>query len=188
MFRNSVQIKIYRLSRLQWHRLQWESARVTLLAIPKPLLREMSWLQWQKCSYSDTSVAHFSQFWRVNESFKWELRHLDPNCRCIRGGHGLRVLLRARKVCQGANLVIHNEIWHGKTSRSQWLHSELVYALTVTVAYSDTFPIAGGCHCNRLDLYSERLTSWDTQYIYYRIKTKLWVFKPQYRYSLIKWS
>ena len=23
----------------------------------------------------------------------------------------------------------------------------------MTVAYSDTFPVAGGCHCNRLDLY-----------------------------------
>ena len=24
----------------------------------------------------------------------------------------------------------------------------------MTVAYSDTFPVAGGCHCNRLDLYN----------------------------------
>ena len=37
-------------------------------------------------------------------------------------------------------------------------HSELgnrgggSYALTVTVAYSETFPVAGGCHCNQLDL------------------------------------
>ena len=26
----------------------------------------------------------------------------------------------------------------------------------VTVAYSDTFPVAGGCHCNRLGLYHSR--------------------------------
>ena len=27
------------------------------------------------------------------------------------------------------------------------------YALTVTVTYSDTFSVAGRCHCNQLDLY-----------------------------------
>ena len=30
---------------------------------------------------------------------------------------------------------------------------EILYALRLTVIYSDTFPIARGCHCNRLDLY-----------------------------------
>ena len=26
-------------------------------------------------------------------------------------------------------------------------------SIRVTVAYSDTFPVSGGCHCNRLTLY-----------------------------------
>ena len=33
----------------------------------------------------------------------------------------------------------------------------MLYALTVTVVYSDTFPVARGCHCNRLALYSHML-------------------------------
>ena len=33
------------------------------------------------------------------------------------------------------------------------------YALRVTVAYSDTFPVAGGCHCNRLALYQHPCSS-----------------------------
>ena len=29
----------------------------------------------------------------------------------------------------------------------------------VTVAYSDTFPVARGCHCNRLDLYHNSINA-----------------------------
>ena len=51
--RNKIHQTMYRLIRLQWHRLQWQSLIVTLLEIPKPLLRDFKWLEWQICCYSD---------------------------------------------------------------------------------------------------------------------------------------
>ena len=40
--------------RLEWQRLQWQSATVTVLAIPDSLVLKDKLLLWQKIGYSDT--------------------------------------------------------------------------------------------------------------------------------------
>ena len=55
----------YSLRRLEWQRLQWQSATVTLLAIPDSLLTKPKRLLWQKIGYSDTQIPAFSGFLKV---------------------------------------------------------------------------------------------------------------------------
>ena len=60
----------------------------------------------------------------------------------------------------GTGWAVRDDIWVSFGSFSAvgliWVvrtRMGILYALRVTVVYSDTFPVAGGCHCNRLDLY-----------------------------------
>ena len=38
--------------------------------------------------------------------------------------------------------------------------SKIGQSVKVTVAYSDTFPVSRGCHCNQLNLYSQNFGSY----------------------------